>query len=139
MNLAEEVVLRARRFGWDNSQQMNHLSRLVSSISDDEAVRSLLTIFSNSKESEESFPEQKMAGLLLWYCECKCFIDPVDVIRCLLPNWNLSVKEIPWFLCRQFGTGMIQESIDKVRSEQSSEINARALDALSFWVRNYDQ
>ena len=79
-----------------------------------------------------------MAGLLLWYCECKCLIDPVDVIRCLLPNWNLSVKEIPWFLCRQFGTEMVKSAIDKVRTEQVGKSNDRVLDTLAFWVRNYE-
>lgn len=138
MNLADEVVLRARKFGYENPQQMSHLSRLVSSVSDEEAVVALLSIFSNAQESEESFPEQKMAGLLLWYSGCKCLIDPVDVIRSLLPNWNLSVKEIPWFLCRQLGTEMVESSIDKVRSEQTGGGNDRLLDTLSFWVRNYE-
>jgi len=137
MDLAVEVIDRARRFGSRNQQQRGYLLGLVRRQLPEVAVPALLSIFSRANDSEGTFEEQELAGYLLWHCAHSCPIPAKDVILAVLDGWNFSVEELPWYLCREFGSDVLMNCLSNLLADSQKDRHRRALETLAYWSSAY--
>ena len=84
-----------------NPQQYRQLNRALRSIGADEAYAALREILVTS--SPDSYGEQEYAGRLLLDISPPCRGDPIDTVSEILPRYNLSVEQIPWYFAGALG------------------------------------
>src|SRR4030095_9551627 len=51
---------------------------------------------------------------------CRLSVD--DAVAALLPSWDISIEEVPWYLVKQFGREAVVESVERLRAMQSDQI-----------------
>jgi hypothetical protein len=137
MDLIGEVIDRARRFGSRNEQQRTYLLSRVQKQSSAVAVPALLSIFSTSNDARRTFDEQELAGYLLFHCSHSCPLPAKDVILAVLDGWNFSVEELPWYLCREFGSELVISCVSDLLVQSQEERHRQALETLAYWSRAY--
>jgi hypothetical protein len=137
VQIANEVTARAQKYGANNPQQREHLLQRLRDLPASIVVPELLSVFEKAGDPDASFNEQELAGYLLWHGPHIYPVSPSDVIRASLHGWNLSVEELPWYMCRVAGIEAVSASIERLLCESPSPAEEKALKAMAFWVRNY--
>ena len=137
MDVAAEVVTRAREHGGSNPQQRKYLLDHLSKLPAEVVVTALLSIFARPEDPElpEIFAQQSLAGFLLWHGKHPCPVPLSDAIVGLLDGWNLSIEEVPWYLSREFGAVRVLACIDSLLAQHQSAHHQRVLQTLRYWVR----
>jgi hypothetical protein len=140
MDVAAEVISRARLHGGQNPQQQEFLLRALAKFPKEKVVPELLSIFARSvdPESDEAIQQQELAGYLLWYGEHRCPVPLREALLTLLEGWNVSIEEVPWFLAREYGASNVRECIAELAELHGSDRHQRIFKTLDFWVRNYE-
>jgi hypothetical protein len=90
-----------------------------------------------SNDPDRTFDEQGLAGYLLWHCAYSCPTPPQNVILAVLDGWNLSVEELPWYLCREFGSDVVMNCSSSLLADSQVDRHRRALETLAYWSRVY--
>ncbi|MCH8621007.1 hypothetical protein [Undibacterium sp. TS12] len=135
--MTRQIKERARKFGSCNVQQTDYLARLYNKLPAVEAVEAALAVFTTPTDAGDNFDEQELAGYLLWTGKHSCHLPAKEVLSALLDNWNLSVEEVPWYLCREFGQDTVMKAVEELIDDASSSYAHKTLSTLAFWVRNY--
>ena len=62
---------------------------------------------------------------------CRLPID--DAVASLLPSWDISIEEVPWYLAKQFGRDEVLASVERLRSRQSDQTALTRLRTIEYW------
>lgn len=114
-----------------NPQELQHLERLVAGLPPDERSCVLLRAF--VAPPANVYLAQQYAGELLARLRPPCSIPLTDLLRSVLPNWNRSVEQLPWYLADVFGSKAIVESLDEI--DRCEGIDRAQTDAVRFWLK----
>src|SRR4051812_35442915 len=66
---------------------------------------------------------------------CRLSVD--DAVASLLPSWDISIEEVPWYLAKQFGGDAILASVERLRAQQSDQTALTRLRTIEYWVGLY--
>ncbi len=61
-----------------------------------------------------------------------------DAIRALLPEWSVSLEEVPFYLAARFGPALLYEAIANLESEVTDESQRASLKTVSYWIHVYE-
>src|SRR5262245_34169792 len=89
---SEELVARLREWPASPEQELRALPR-------DTQFSLLWPLAVASQGRAPSFP----AAALLYRLNPPCPMDCLDAVAQLLPDWDISIEEVPWYLVGQFG------------------------------------
>jgi hypothetical protein len=64
---------------------------------------------------------------------CRLSVD--DAVAALLPAWDISIEEVPWYLVKQFGREEVLESVERLRARESDEMALTRLKTIEYWVQ----
>ncbi len=93
---------------------------------------------SRFKPSEPLYGMEAFAAHILFYLKPSCPISCMDAIRRVSrSDWNLSLKEVPWYLASFFGTDMVDGIIDEL--EQEDDVQASLAKLTAWQSANYFQ
>jgi hypothetical protein len=62
----------------------------------------------------------------------KCQINLELALKQICSDWDISIEEVPWYLCNQFTNSEINHQIDQVKFDDET-MNKR-LDIIRFWI-----
>ena len=101
----------------------------------DEAFNALIGVFCNAARPSSRCLDQEYAGRLLLALKPPSPLDVQDVIKRILPTWNLSVEQLPWYFEEVIGREPVLQALDLLRMEVCSEQEQRANETFRFWLR----
>jgi hypothetical protein len=67
-----------------------------------------------------------------------CPLSCEDAVRALLPEWDVSLEQVPFYLAAKFGTALVQAAVADLKSEVTDKDHNSRLDTVSYWVHVYD-
>lgn len=86
--------------------------------------------------SDKRFIAQEFAGRLLLEVAPSCPRTDLDaVLEALLPVWELSVEQVPWYFEQEFGTDDLHEAIRRAAERGLTPDEKCALRSFGYWVR----
>lgn len=139
IQIKQLVQDRAIEFGANNPQQTNYLSKRFAKLSDDIVVAGLVAVIAEAPDSQEGFDQQRLAGLLLWYGKHRCYLELGDVLNQIIDSWDLSIYELPYYLCREYGISAVQTVLQHMNVDLHQPEQQRRLSTLEYWVRWYSK
>lgn len=132
----EKVKRSADSNGSSNPQELKQLILSLSGVSDNELFFGLFSFFYDPA-LQSSFERQQLAGALLYELSPSCSLNLDGAIYALPAHWNLSVKEVPWYLCKAFSKGAVQEFLEELLPDVIEGSVKKSCEAMLFWVKNY--
>jgi hypothetical protein len=78
------------------------------------------------------------AALLLRELSPACPFSCEDAVRALLPEWDVSIEEVPFYLAARFGPTRIRQAIANLEpgvTDKSEKVN---LETVAYWLDAYE-
>jgi hypothetical protein len=63
---------------------------------------------------------------------CQLPID--DAVGSLLPSWDISIEEVPWYIAKQFGRDAVLASVERIRAQQTDQTALTRLRTIEYWI-----
>lgn len=127
------IVDRARRHGSRNRQDLLHLKQKLSKVEAEELFWGLLQPFLMPATSD-SYDVQALSAHLLLCLNPPCPSVLEGLIHQTLPNYNLSVEELPWYLAKQFGADMLRAKLENVSGGIEADIPPKTIETFKYWL-----
>ena len=102
----------------------------VATFRDADAPQHFATVFAHAIEQQAIGAAVYDAAKLLHDANLTCRISCEEAIIAMLPNWDVSIEEVPWYLKNQFGKDRVSEGVERVRKRVSSDQEQRKLDTI---------
>ncbi len=115
--------------GW---QAIQHLVRKLRKCETTILRDALLSVFED--ESPERFAAQEVAGGILWLLRPPYDRDISSDLNRLLPNWDVSVEELPWYLAEAAGIDAVRTAAKARLVAELSDDTKKRLETVLFWL-----
>jgi hypothetical protein len=124
---------------YSRKHTLHQLRMKLQAMPKDQRWTALLSVFIDPCRRESAFADQELAGRLLVEVEPKCTDTLEYVLKTIAPCWNVSVEQLPIYLCRVFGHEAVSETAMRLRSSFSEgSREERTLDTVCWWLRETD-
>jgi hypothetical protein len=127
--LVQRVIVATERWQTINPQELAHLVRLARGLPAEGQWAFLVALFLH-----RSLPVQEYAGLLLLQLEPPCNEPLPDLLRSVLPTWDRSVEQLPFYLAETFGRDAVLHAV--AEPSVTAAIEQGQLEAVRFWLRS---
>jgi hypothetical protein len=74
------------------------------------------------------------AACLLFVLKPGCPIPCKEAIRALLPDWDISIEEVPWYLALWFGRETMREAVAELGKEPLDQEQRVRLNTVQYWI-----
>jgi hypothetical protein len=78
------------------------------------------------------------AATLLHRLSPECPISCEDAVQALLPEWDISIEQVPFYLAARFGPARIFQAVASLEQEVTEKTQKVNLDAVAYWVHVYE-
>ena len=128
----DKVVGVIAKPGRCDPQQLAQLTRVFKREDPAEVFEGLFSVLT----SDRRFVTQEFAGRLLLEVSPKCPRTDLDnMLIALLPVWELSVEQVPWYFQREFGTPDLGDALRRVADRKLPPEERKALQTFAWWIR----
>lgn len=79
------------------------------------------------------------AALLLRELSPACHLSCEDAIKALLPEWDVSIEEVPFNLAARFGPERLRHAIADLKPQIADKSEMASLETVLYWVNIYDE
>ena len=100
-------------------------------LDDDELFRLLFPL---ATSGQWECPMAFSAALLLYEIKPACPVSCKEAVRGLFGNWDVSIKEVPWYLRDVFGRSRVLEIVQEWSREPISDIEMGRLHTIGYWL-----
>lgn len=121
--------------GPNDWQSLRHLMIKLKKQNSDSVLEALLSIFFLNN----SFRYQLAAGGILWKLKPTYKRNLREDIKRTLQNWNLSVKELPWYFAEMKGIETVRNEVKSILEESLEEITKRRAETYLYWLSAQDK
>lgn len=125
------VLDSADRFGADNPQQFALWQSRLARCESAEVFEGLFRVFVECVPGAAQFPRQKLAGRLLAAMAPFSEFDLARCVQAALPNYNLSVEQLPQFFAQAHGRQAVIDVLIATEAagdlEEPEETSARTM------------
>jgi hypothetical protein len=87
------------------------------------------------REQGESSGPVAFSACALHALNPRCPLSVDDAVAALVPSWDISIEEVPWYLVKQFGQKMVHASVERLRDLHHDELALTRLGVIEYWVR----
>ena len=133
----EKICNSADRFGARNSQQRKQLEFSCSKSPEREVFFGIFAFFFDPSLQENAEQRQMLAGYLLLSLAPPSPINLDGSVYGAAQNWNLSIKELPWYWCKTFGKDVVIEFLEDHQDISTDETFNRAIETMLFFTKGY--
>ena len=127
------IVHRAGRHGSRNKQGFQHLKQKLSKVEAEELFWGLLQAFL-APDTKGAYDVQALSAHLLLCLNPPCPSALEAVLYQTLPNYNLSVEELPWYLAKQFGADMLHAKLENVSRRLEADVPPQVIETFKYWL-----
>jgi hypothetical protein len=57
----------------------------------------------------------------------------------MLTDWDVSIKEVPFYLAEQFGVPHVRAAVAELRNSHTDMNQTTLLDTIEYWLRCYEE
>lgn len=112
------------------------LRRKLEALPSSERFSVLIRIFADDSRAQDAFGDQEYAGRLLVDLRPSPRQPLDEIIRAVLPTWNVSVEQLPLFLADTFGADEVTSTSSRLMADYPSDSREqRSLDTIRWWIR----
>lgn len=119
----EELQQRLREWPGTPEPELRRLSP-------DKQFALLWPLATSSQSRAPAYP----AAVLLHRLNPPCSLSCTDAVAALLPDWDISIEEVPWYLVAQFGRAHVTSSAEGLASARDSLVESRMLSVVVYWA-----
>src|SRR5688500_151892 len=116
--------------------RMNRIPELAQRLREMSSTDQFQTLFPIAADSQSHGPAF-LAALFLFVLKPPCTITCDEAIRALLPNWDISIEEVPWYLASQFGREVVARAIENLTKETLDREPTVRLGTVKYWSDIY--
>lgn len=135
--ITEKIKISSDRFGYNNPQQLKQLIFACKKSSDSELFFGLFSFFFDPSLQENFENRQELAGTILFELNPSCPLELEGVIYAIPKHWGVSVEEIPWYLCNQFGKEIVISFLEDLIPDVSDSELQESFETMLFWAKRY--
>jgi hypothetical protein len=135
--IIEKIADAADRFGANNPQQLKQLSFACEKSQDRELFFGLFSFFYDPSLQDNSIARQQLAGAILFSLSPSCPLELDGFIYALPKYWDLSIEEIPWYLCKVFGKQKVTAFLEDLIPDVEDEKLIQSFKTLLYWANGY--
>jgi hypothetical protein len=107
-----------------------HLEAAAREMDPAELVAALLPVAVKSQVDGPAY----FAARLLYELNPPCRISPDEAVRALVPGWDVSIEEVPWYLARQFGKPALEAAVRRLEAEATDHDTLLLMGAVRYWA-----
>jgi hypothetical protein len=78
------------------------------------------------------------AAIILRELSPDCPLSCEDAVRGLLPDWDISIEEVPFYLAARFGSHRVRQAVQLVGQDATSSSDKQMLSTVLYWLGRYD-
>jgi hypothetical protein len=78
------------------------------------------------------------AATLLHRLSPECPVSCEDAVRALLPGWDISIEQVPFYLAARFGPARVFQAVASLEPEVTEKTQKVNLHTVSYWVHVYE-
>src|SRR5262245_21884766 len=124
----DEIIAAMREANLN--RQREQLYERLRAMDDTEVFHALFPIPADAQWHGPAFD----AACLLFVVKPACPVPCKDAIRVMLPNWDISIEEVPWYLAGRFGKHDILRAIEELGEEPLSYEQRVRLSTVLYWA-----
>lgn len=132
--IVDKIHTAAERYQRLNPQQFKQLQFALERTSPDLAFDALYSIFLDTSRPDLCFMDQEYAGRLLLAVTPPCPLDPMEAIRSVLFNYDLSIEQLPQYFEALYGREAVVAMLEGLAKEHLTEREAISLQTFGFWI-----
>jgi hypothetical protein len=121
----------------DHDDVVNGVGEKLRKLTDEQQFQILFPI-AVSSQSHGDFPVLD-AAILLQRLSPECPIVCEDAIMALLPEWDVSIEQVVFYLVARCGSKRVREAASDVERQITSERDKATIRAVVYWVGIYDE
>jgi hypothetical protein len=126
-----ETVDTTQRF---DGQRLEQWLSVLRRRTGDEVFAALIGVFGSVDRPQSRYLDQEYAGKLLLALKPPCSSDVAATIKQILPTWDYSIEQLPWYFEAVVGREVVLRALDTLR-QCSSEEEQRAIETFRYWLR----
>ncbi|MFG6442806.1 hypothetical protein [Roseateles sp. LKC17W] len=131
----DQIVAVAERFGSGNTQEFKLLAKQLAACDSVEVVDGLLLVFSRSNAGESNYQKQQLAGRLLAKLKPKAPVDLQAALEAVLPAYNPSIEELPFFLADRCGGEAVLQALRRLETGGEDPRHQAAAKTMRWWLK----
>ena len=135
--ITEKIKASSDRFGSINPQQLKQLKFACKNSKGSELFFGLFPFFFDPDLQENSDHRQQLAGTILFELNPSCPLELEGVLFAIPKYWNVSIEEIIWYMCNQFGHEVVKSFLESLILDVSDSKLLDSFKTMLFWVRRY--
>lgn len=133
--ICRRVVETAERFGAGNPQETKLLMAELGKCEAREVLAGLLLVFSSSDPATDAtYVKQELAGRLLAKLAPRGPIDLAQVLRAVLPGYNLSIEQVPQYLAMRCGKDAVVRELRHIETNEATSRVGVAARTMRWWL-----
>ena len=86
------------------------------------------------REQGEASGPVAMSAVALLALNPPCRLSVDEAVGSLLPSWDMSIEEVPWYLAKQFGGEAVLASVERLRARETDKTALTRLSTIKYWV-----
>jgi hypothetical protein len=75
-----------------------------------------------------------MSAYVLHALNPLCPLTIETAVAALLPAWDISIEEVPWYLAKQFGPEAVLACVDQLAANTTDAVELVRLNTIRYWV-----
>jgi hypothetical protein len=115
-------------------QRLGHLLQEVKFIPAEVLYEAFFGVFLDPSRPDSRFEDQEAAGGMLWKLKPHCHIDLPQAIMAVLPTYDLSIEELPWYYAEIFGKEIVYSTAKTLLSQEHNKQGQETLKTFLFWL-----
>jgi len=68
-----------------------------------------------------------------------CQLSCEEAVRRLLPDWDVSLEDVPFYLAVRFGPARIREAIAAIEPKLAAQSTKKQLRTVLYWLETYER
>jgi hypothetical protein len=135
--IIEGIRSSADKYGSSNKQQRTQLVSRLKNASERELFFGLFSFFYDPELQDNQYERQQLAGTFLFSIKPDCPLNLDGAIYAIPAYWDLSVEELPWYLCEKFGQTEVQAFIEDLLPDVEEGDIKNSFKTMLFWTKGY--
>ncbi|QHT65933.1 hypothetical protein GXP67_04235 [Rhodocytophaga rosea] len=131
----QEIYLSIDKNYYAGSLRYRQLKKTLLQAKHEIIVEGILQVFEDTSRGERNFVEQEFAGKLLYELKPDTRLTLMEVLYRTLPNYNLSVVELPMYLAEKYGLRAVAECLELLENQQNQLAAVlKSIKTFKFWL-----
>jgi len=135
--IIEKIKVSADRYGSSNKQQREQLVSSLQKASERELFFGLFSFFYDPELQNNPYERQQLAGTILFAIKPDCPLKLEGAVYAIPAYWDLSVEELPWYLCEKFGQKEVQSFLESLLPDVEEGDIKNSFKTMLFWANGY--